>query len=86
MLPVTIFYPELTLSHFEGIHTSISMYLLFCCYEGNFAEVGMVIKATLYYLDKHANRPYEHEAAAALASVRKGSNLAQHWVRILAVI
>lgn len=28
-LPVKIVYPELTLSHFEGIHTSIYKYLLF---------------------------------------------------------
>lgn len=48
--------------------------------------MGMVIKATSYYLDKHSSRPYEHEAAAAVASVRKGSKLAQHWVSILAVI
>lgn len=33
MLPVKIFYPELTLSHFEGIHTSIYKYLLFAAME-----------------------------------------------------
>jgi len=48
--------------------------------------MGMVIKAMSYYLNKHASRPYEQEAAAALASGRKGSKLAQHWVSILAVI
>ena len=50
------------------------------------ADVGMVIKAMPYYLDQRASRPYKHEAAAAIASVRKGSKLAQHWVSILAVI
>lgn len=34
----------------------------------------MVIKAMSSHLDKHASRPYEHEAAAALASVKKDQN------------
>lgn len=36
--------------------------------------MGMVLKATLSYLDKHASRPSEHEAAAAVAAVKKDQN------------